>query len=73
MLEVLLPFLYMKQTNLPGDNETADQVKDPPQDEIKDDVSRHSFLSKVSGSTSKSNNHVFDLACVYAFFKRFVR
>lgn len=49
MLEVLLPFLYMKQT---------------PKAES-DTVSKSSYNSQ--------NSCGFDLACVYAFFKRFVR
>ena len=50
MLEVLLPFLYMKQT---------------PKAES-DTVSKSSFNSSLKESS-------FDLACVYAFFKRFIR
>lgn len=49
MLEVLLPFLFMKQTQ-------------PEQD---DSVSQRSITSAKEGT--------FDLACVYAFFKRFIR
>ena len=48
MLEVLLPFLYMKQIPRPES----------------DTVSKSSFTS---------NQNCFDLACVYGFFKRFVR
>jgi len=65
MLEVLLPFLYMKQADsLSNDNAS-------PVDDARS-VGGRSAISGISYQTVSARRNTFDLAHVYAYFKRFV-
>ena len=68
MLEVLLPFLFMKQT----EREEPDTDESPLNADSTAASHRvpRKLREMVRGGTGSKR---FDLACVYAFFKRFVK